>query len=1297
MREAEEEKPDGLEITSIGSLYSGTWDKKYWSSSRGKDRYPYPVGYQAVRAHNGGTYKMEIQEGLKGPLFLVSSADGHSCSGQTPDIAWDKFQKKFGPGVKIWHGKRFSCRIDGVEFFGFKNPFVQRLLRELVANVNGTAERNLCSLSNLDSKADNDSRCPDTCTYPDLLPYLVRPHTTGKRSRRREIINEKSVSGENIKKPRPQDLTCVAKASNSIRNLRNHTVANSSLTVLNKDSGIGMHPASLPLSVDLIPVQEEKSHVSEDGLQLKSVDMSNHLRELTAPPQEARMHMGLENCKSTGVASSSPMEEKTPHSFQDTEAGELAFPMAREIKNGDTTRSKDCQDNGSNSSPTSWDKETCVKEELIAVDMVISEGLIADSHLEEVGTSNSSGSQEKNDFDSVGQEMMTFLLPQAIPLLKKASRKKKPSVSPSEDFPCRMFPQKDNNGTDVPSKAFLPENENVEQKERIDIQSLDLGSVAPNNCAVHNNVVNHHYAEDTFNHTFPSDNAEESACLNKETCSHNTHGVSGSVDEHNESIDCRLETSGSKNVFCCDEVCMDSNGVHQEGDVYISKSPPTCASSQKRDFVEEVRDACVNMHENSDVVRMPHEINLKTAPDKTEAVADDCGRRGMLSSNISRKETFEKVDAETGNMSLTPVPKLVYSRRKDQHQSISRMKEKYNGPLSESIICRSFGDSSVNENNPATGALLASGNLQMGPSGDKSYKKDLLNGEPLSENIICRSFGESTVNENYPAIETLLASGTLKMGPSVDKSHKNDLLNDEPQLSGPLVGLHRDNPATDSDIQLNCMVSAQAQDQFVSHFKRSQAHFDKKVVGHRNLVMSYSSISAQKQGTHFKGSQSLAKDVPYSLGLKAKKMEIKNELSSIFELVGCYLHPFPVLSILLGSRDSEIHICVLCGLLVDKERNLFIYKIETKEQMVGFPSFVGHTILTLPVLKDYFGREIALDRSGLQFTPDGQCLVLLDCIKTPFCRQGRTTCLCSECALNFSEENAVKIVNVKVGYVSIVTKLRTVDRLNCLLVCEPDHLVAVGDSGRLHLWVMNSAWSAETDKTILPANNCISPGIVELKRIPKCDHLVVGHNGFGEFSLWDISKRILVSRFSASSTSICEFFPVGLFSWQMKGHFSESSVEENVSRMMAATNMWFSEQNKNPSLLPIEGEDIAVWLLVSVISDFDTQHGYISEDSQTNSVGCWRLALLVNNVVILGTTLDPRAAAVGASAGHGIIGTYEGLVYMWDMSTGAKLATMHHFKGGSVSCIATDDLRSGAVAVAGGDCQLLVYQHSQKK
>ncbi|MBA0863893.1 hypothetical protein Goshw_027091, partial [Gossypium schwendimanii] len=116
-----------LEIVSIGSVYKGPWEKKYWSSSRGKDRYPYPVGYQAVRAHNGSTYKTEIHEGPRGPLFvritkqkcasifMQISCDGQSCSGQTPDIAWEKFQKMGCPHLKIWHGKRFSCKIDGVE------------------------------------------------------------------------------------------------------------------------------------------------------------------------------------------------------------------------------------------------------------------------------------------------------------------------------------------------------------------------------------------------------------------------------------------------------------------------------------------------------------------------------------------------------------------------------------------------------------------------------------------------------------------------------------------------------------------------------------------------------------------------------------------------------------------------------------------------------------------------------------------------------------------------------------------------------------------------------------------------------------------------------------------------------------------------------------------------------------------------------------------------------------------------------------------------------------------------------
>lgn len=45
----------------------------------------------------------------------ITSAERHSCSGQTPDIAWEKFQKKHCSRTKTWHGKRLSCKIDGVE------------------------------------------------------------------------------------------------------------------------------------------------------------------------------------------------------------------------------------------------------------------------------------------------------------------------------------------------------------------------------------------------------------------------------------------------------------------------------------------------------------------------------------------------------------------------------------------------------------------------------------------------------------------------------------------------------------------------------------------------------------------------------------------------------------------------------------------------------------------------------------------------------------------------------------------------------------------------------------------------------------------------------------------------------------------------------------------------------------------------------------------------------------------------------------------------------------------------------
>lgn len=126
-------------------------------------------------------------------------------------------------------------------------------------------------------------------------------------------------------------------------------------------------------------------------------------------------------------------------------------------------------------------------------------------------------------------------------------------------------------------------------------------------------------------------------------------------------------------------------------------------------------------------------------------------------------------------------------------------------------------------------------------------------------------------------------------------------------------------------------------------------------------------------------------------------------------------------------------------------------------------------------------------------------------------------------------------------------------------------------------------------------------------------------------SFRDISKRNIVSKFSASSTSFCEFFPVALFRWQKKQpSFSNINVEGHVNRMVAATNMWFSESTNDDSFSPLDGEDIAIWLLVSVVSDSDAEHDYIPGNYRAKSIGWWKLALLVKNTIIFGSALDPR-------------------------------------------------------------------------
>lgn len=251
------------------------------------------------------------------------------------------------------------------------------------------------------------------------------------------------------------------------------------------------------------------------------------------------------------------------------------------------------------------------------------------------------------------------------------------------------------------------------------------------------------------------------------------------------------------------------------------------------------------------------------------------------------------------------------------------------------------------------------------------------NNVPLSESIIYRNFGEHLDPETDPATGTFLSPEIHQMDCSDDKPGQKDLVVVQARLEGQSHGLHKENTTMNFESVMNNMVPAISQNQAfafasrdkdtsdvfepsVSVLAKSQVHLDEELVGHKNLVDSNSPTSFLNQKTSFcENNSSSAKGVQDRVDMKLRKVELNNELQNIVELVGCYVHPMPISSLLLSTKGNEIYICVLCGLLMDRDRTLFIYKLPIKEPSVGCPSFVGHSSAMLPILKNYFGREVS--------------------------------------------------------------------------------------------------------------------------------------------------------------------------------------------------------------------------------------------------------------------------------------------------------------------------------------------------
>lgn len=181
-----------------------------------------------------------------------------------------------------------------MQFFGFKNAFVQRLLRELVANDGGTAGQSSSTSNSLTeaSATVHEIQYTEPRKHPDLLPNSEKPRVTGKRSRKGKNINVKPLIEANFEQRQPQNCIQNAEASNSRqRDQRNHDGDNPlTIAASNKVCGISNSPEITTGPNSKVVVENEKYLFSaERELQSHSMDISDDFKLGDLLPQETEL------------------------------------------------------------------------------------------------------------------------------------------------------------------------------------------------------------------------------------------------------------------------------------------------------------------------------------------------------------------------------------------------------------------------------------------------------------------------------------------------------------------------------------------------------------------------------------------------------------------------------------------------------------------------------------------------------------------------------------------------------------------------------------------------------------------------------------------------------------------------------------------------------------------------------------------------------------------------------------------------------------------------------------------------
>ncbi|KAF9620105.1 hypothetical protein IFM89_010755, partial [Coptis chinensis] len=1064
--------------------------------------------------------------------------------------------------LQMWPDFAESSEAANQQIFGFRNALVQRLLRDLVSNVNGNTEKNLSSTSLCNEACiiEPDDQFPESCTRPDLLPFLIKPQSTRKKSRKHNTATTHAASGPERKQLQAHNVSDNAEFSITRKeNQKNHT---------GEDCQVDIKVNSLSLAVKLNGAVEvaNNSFSIKDDSDLESLRFANSLKEDVALSQERKL-VGSEDHRCTSPVTGLSKEEEHIDTLlaadtlgsnsSEADKDETGKTSSREFKSVKTLDlyvpdSLDIlQDNVSDSALKHKKASPCqIKNEQDAPGLVFSEDMVRSSPLEnEVDTYTPNGNSERSNDDSAEQDfansMMTLLLPQALPLLKKTSGRKRKKVRTSES----SF----SNG-DV--RLNLATTKSSEESHGMHTYNkLSSGEPKTGTCA-----------EGSL-----KDREGQTHCLSTAPCfeSENLENIKSVIPDSLEDTSYQTPSGSAANKIHLKEKSENQNdqtilpgppkdfpssepaSLRQTNNLPIQvENTPNCAIPNLRLADDlpcsgsahgvKVASFTADTEHFEKVLPATKGIeNIKKGRSNNEFIQYHCRNRstGKKLQNSSR-DVKDVNPIVSGNSVYTSEKEVDVIKTSDSRMGkISTSMEmpdlhptsKFRGPLSESIVCRNPKDGCV----PEAETSLTTEVDQVCASADSSTRKISL-------------WDESKLDEQYQVLSMEIcaprSTGMISQVQAVD-----DHAAEDKEIKDV------DDDQADANIDSSDS-SLLFQERERSFFSNDNVHGpDKNAVdlGFHPQLMSVTSSHQDSVNllSHIELNQKHLLPNQHT----SPKTEFNRTSDNFVELVGCYVQPAPILSVVLSTQGDDIHISVLCGILANRVRTIFIYKVPLRDPRKGYPVFLGYTSIMLPSSKYTFCGEVSYEttlhrkvcvclcvfsncllqrysRSPYQFiylqAVFPLCRLLLGSSRCnslqmdnalfprtvsrcysaePFVcvlRDRSIHCSCSLCTTVCFDENAIQIIHVKLGYVSLVAKLKTDDSVLSILVCEPSHLVALEKNGRLQVWAMNSTWSDRVEEFILPTVDHMFPCIMEIKRIPNYPSLIIGHNGFGDFGLW---------------------------------------------------------------------------------------------------------------------------------------------------------------------------------------------------